>query len=366
VRRVAVAGGDALTQARLAELRARYPVDPGRAGSRQVIESGATLWWPDVPAAFLTAARDPGHRAILEALAPRSMAVVPFLARGRAIGTVALLFTGSGRRYEADDRPMLEELARRAGLALDNARLYREAQEAVATRDAFLSVASHELKTPLTVLLGSLQLLERRLGRAGTLSPDNARLLQIPIHQARRLDGLVSRLFDVSRMASGQLSIDRAPLDLGALAARVVAELAPTLERHTLALDVVAPGLWVLGDELRLEQVLQNLLQNAVKYSPAGGRVVVRVAPLDERVCVEVGDTGIGIPAAALPDLFERFYRAPNVAGGAIGGLGIGLYVTREIVALHGGEVAVQSTEGQGSTFTVCLRRYAPPEPAPA
>jgi signal transduction histidine kinase len=129
----------------------------------------------------------------------------------------------------------------------------------------------------------------------------------------------------------------------------------PTLTQHTLTCSDPGVGLIINGDALRLEQVLQNLVQNAIKYSPAGGAVAVQVEQRGQMVCVAVADQGIGIPQDALPNLFRRFYRAKNVEEQHIDGMGIGLHVVKEIVTLHGGEVTVASSEGQGSTFTVCL-----------
>jgi len=154
---------------------------------------------------------------------------------------------------------------------------------------------------------------------------------------------------------SGQLSIERAPLDLGALVRRVVEEIRPTLTSRAIELLNTDEPLIISGDELRLEQVLQNLIQNAIKYSLDNQTIDVRVERSGACVCVAIMDRGIGIPQAALPQLFQRFYRAPNVEDQHISGMGVGLYVVKEIVGLHGGEITVQSTEGQGSTFTVCL-----------
>jgi signal transduction histidine kinase len=137
----------------------------------------------------------------------------------------------------------------------------------------------------------------------------------------------------------------------------------PTFERHTIVYSDTGSPLTVEGDELRLEQVLHNLISNAVKYSPAGGSIMVRVEQRGSRACVAVRDQGIGIPAASLPRLFTRFYRAENVDPLNISGMGIGLFVVREIVSLHGGTIEVDSQEQQGSTFTVCLP-LATPAPA--
>ena len=175
------------------------------------------------------------------------------------------------------------------------------------------------------------------------------------VDQAGRLNKLLTTLLDVSQMETGQLSIERSLLDLCGLAQRVVTDLRPTLTQHTLILTDPGVPLIIDGDAMRMEQVLHNLLQNAIKYSPAGGGVTVNVEQQAQLVCVVVIDQGIGIAAHALPRLFERFYRAAQLDTGGIGGLGIGLYVVKEIIALHGGTITVTSLEGVGSTFTICL-----------
>jgi signal transduction histidine kinase len=258
-------------------------------------------------------------------------------------------------------------------VAIDNARLYREAQAAVQLRDQFLSVASHELKNPLTALLGNAQLLQRRAGREGQLNERNQRAIGVIVEQSGRLNKMIAALLDISRIEHGRLSIEHNPVDVDALVRRVVDEIQPTLDRHTVICELSCESLIVSGDELRLEQVLQNLIGNAIKYSPNGGPVVVRVArrsavaspqpeQLAEQVCISVSDQGIGIPAEALPRLFGRFYRAPNADTDHISGMGIGLYVVNEIVALHGGGVEVESNIGVGSTFTVCLPLVEQPQ----
>ena len=168
---------------------------------------------------------------------------------------------------------------------------------------------------------------------------------------------MIDDLLDVSRLESGQLTIERVPLDLSSVARRVVEQLQPTLAQHTITLHTPEAPALVTGDVGRLEQVLQNLLGNALKYSPQGGPIVVQVERRDTDVQVTVTDRGIGIPAEALPNLFRRFYRAENGQAQHIRGSGIGLYVVNEIVKLHGGRVEAQSTEGQGSTVTISLPR---------
>jgi PAS domain S-box-containing protein len=231
----------------------------------------------------------------------------------------------------------------------------REAEEALRVREQFLSVASHELKTPLTSLMGNLQLMERRMLREGTMAAREMRTLGIAVAQADRLNKLVTSLLDISRIEQGQLTIQPVVLDMCNLTRQVVDEMRATLEHRSLALVCPDEPLMIEGDPLRLEQVLQNLIQNAVKYSPEDAAISIEVQQQDAHVAVAVTDRGIGIPPDALPRLFQRFFRATNVDEQQISGLGIGLYVIKEIVNLHGGSIDVQSMEGHGSTFTVAF-----------
>jgi len=231
---------------------------------------------------------------------------------------------------------------------------HKQTEKLVRLRDEFLTVASHELRTPLTALLGNAQLLQRHIKRQPNASERDQRSIAVIVDQASRLNRMVLTLLDLSRLQMGQMSLERAPVDLPALARRVVEEFRPTNTTHTF--EYIGPdgALTIEGDALRLEQVLQNLVQNAIKYSPAGGPVRVQVERRADMVSVAVTDEGIGIPAASLPQLFQRFYRAVNV-GSYISGLGVGLYVVKEIVTLHAGRIEVASVEGQGSTFTIWL-----------
>jgi signal transduction histidine kinase len=232
---------------------------------------------------------------------------------------------------------------------------HAEAEAAITLRDQFLSVASHELRTPITVLLPTVEILEHRLSRS-IQSDERLRQSFAMLHrQLVRLQALIGAMLDVSRIQRGQLNIAHDPLDLAGLVRTVVDEVRSTTRAHTIELSALPGAIPVRGDAVRLSQVLLNLLQNAIKYSPDGGSIQVEVARTASEVAVSVTDHGIGIPADAVPHLFERFYRAPPVRSEHISGMGIGLYVVGEVVALHGGVVTVSSTEGVGSTFTVRL-----------
>lgn len=231
----------------------------------------------------------------------------------------------------------------------------KRAEQALKQRDQFLSLASHELKTPLTSILGHIELLQRRLTVDHIVSPRDQRALRIIVDQTKRLSQMILSLFDISRIETGQLSIERRPMDVCALVWRVVDEMQITLEQRRIEMQPVESPAIILGDALRLEQVFQNLIQNALKYSASDTPIRVTFALDDTSVRIAVHDRGIGIPPASMPRLFERFYRATNAEDGSASGLGIGLYVVKEIVELHAGEVLVASTEEQGSIFTVQL-----------
>ncbi|GAB4198704.1 MAG: hypothetical protein OHK0022_18290 [Roseiflexaceae bacterium] len=351
------------------EMQRRFPIKPDApSGTAVVLRTLQPELVPEIDDATLELlSLEPDHRAMLRTLGLRSSLCVPLIARGRALGTIALVMAESGRRFGPDDVPLIEDLARRAALAVDNARLYRASQEAVQVRDTFFSVAAHELKTPLTSLLGQAQLMQRRMLRDGSLNERDGRALGVVIAQAQRLNAMILAMLDSSRLEQGRLSIDPQPLDLSALVRRIIGEILPMLDRHSLSLDECDGPLVVIGDGLRLEQVLQNLIGNAIKYSPLGGPVMVRLERSGTHARVSVSDQGIGIPAASVPQLFQRFYRARNADALHISGMGIGLYVVREIIMLHSGELAVESREGQGSTFSFSLPLAQPPAlPQPA
>lgn len=284
----------------------------------------------------------------------RSMIIVPLCVREQTIGAITLGAADNVRRYDEHDLELAQELARRAASAVDNARLYHEARAGVEARDAFLSIASHELKTPLTALLGYAYVLET----ADPAVPEGIeryhRAVDVIKRQSRRLNELIENMLDLSRFQQGQFTVARAPIDLAQLLRRVVDELRPTLTIHQLALTGVDEPLAIEGDEVRLEQVFHNLLGNAVKYSPRGGPLSVAVSRDGESVRVAVTDRGIGIPQAAMERLFTPFFRAGNIGDG-FSGFGIGLYIVKQIVERHDGTIDVSSREGIGSTFAVTL-----------
>lgn len=236
----------------------------------------------------------------------------------------------------------------------------RMVEAALAQRDQFLSLASHELRTPLTGMLTGAQVLRRRMLREGTLTPRDRRALEVLIEQGMRFRTLIEGMLDISRIEHGRLGLQPERLNLTSFARRVVEEAQLVEDEHTIEYTDVDEPIYVNADPMRLEQVLLNLLHNAMKYSPSGRRIWVNAERGGDEARLVVRDEGMGIPAEALPRIFERFYRAPNADVAHISGSGIGLFVVREVVAQHGGRVEVASVEGHGSTFTVVLPLAAP------
>jgi len=225
-------------------------------------------------------------------------------------------------------------------------------READRRKDEFLALLSHELRNPLTPILTAAQLMELR----GHVSA--RRELEVIIRQARHLVRLVDDLLDVSRVARGKVTLTRRPLELASVVAKVVEATAPLLEerRHTLVLSVPATGLSVDADEVRLTQVVSNLLTNAARYTPSGGHVEVTARRDGDEVVLRVRDSGMGIGPALLPKLFEMFVQGAQGRDRAAGGLGLGLALVRSLTTLHGGTVSAHSDgPGRGSEFVVRL-----------
>lgn len=231
-------------------------------------------------------------------------------------------------------------------------RLLREAQEAIRLRDDFLAIATHELKTPLTPLRLHLQVMRQRLEAGGAVA-----LAQVDkaLAQLGRLTGLVNDLLDTSRIEAGRLELRRAPLSLRDAVGEMVAAFRPVSPHHTLLYEESSERLDVLADAERIAQVLTNLLENALKYSPSGGTVRVTVERRGAQALVSVADEGIGIPRDQEVHLFERFFRARNAPISGFGGLGLGLYICRDIIERHGGRIWVDSEVGHGATFRFTL-----------
>jgi len=332
-------------------------VVPGlRQGAHHVFTTGQPELRPSLEEAAW-AGDLPGseHPELLRRLGVLSSMCLPIAFQGRTLGVLSLLCAAPARRYEARDLAMAEELARRIGLAVDNARLFREAQHAIQARDEFLQIAAHELKTPLTPLQIQLDTLTRAFEKSGIQNERLAAKLDTALRQTARLGRLVESLLDVSRITAGRIDLELDRCDLSALvrdvANRFQAEARKAGSEINVFADDAIVGQW---DPLRIEQIVANLLSNAIKYG-SGKSIELHVQASDDTARLEITDRGIGIEKEVLARLFGRFERGVSLRH--YGGLGLGLFIARQFAEAHGGSIVARSQPGAGSTFTVVLPR---------
>ncbi|HYW13264.1 MAG TPA: ATP-binding protein [Longimicrobium sp.] len=344
--------------------RVRHPpeADPDHHPIMKVIGRGQSVLVGECTDEVIdTIAHDAAHRVILtEVLRLHSFMIVPLVARGRVLGLITLAFSDSGRRYGTAELALAEEMARRAALAIDNARLYGQAQQAVRAREGVLAVVSHDLRNPLaSILLNTSTVLE--LSAPGALDPWVADSLGQTIALVEQSNRLIEDLLDVSRVANGGITLIRARHDLRDLAIRAERMLRPLAEDRGLSLEVSLPAqpvpVHVDGD--RVLQVLSNVVGNALKFTPSGGRIGVVVESANGVARVTIKDTGIGIAADELEHVFDPFRQ---VGDADRRGVGLGLPIARGIVEAHGGRISASSQPGVGSVFAFTL----PPEAAPS
>ncbi|HEX8440418.1 MASE1 domain-containing protein [Archangium sp.] len=347
------------------------------------LASGFVLWLADEEGRFVPAVRvgvppelearlrEPVRRLSVlsrRCLEPEGAVVLARMRhRGRLLGGMALVQLGRTHLPPPRVASFVEELAHHCALALENARLLSEAQQAILTRDEFITVAAHELRTPLTALKLQLQGLARRLQQLSGAEPVLPRF-HVAVRQISRLGRLVESLLDVRRIHTGQLQLVREPVDLGELVQDVVDRVSHELERAGCEVSFKAEshvtGLW---DRTQLEQALTHLLGNAMKFG-AGHPIELEVEQHEGQARLLVRDHGIGVDPEALERIFGRFERAVSVR--EYGGLGLGLFLTRQIVEAHGGTIQAISQPGQGATFLLELPASPHPsdyatEPAP-
>lgn len=354
IERLAVAHVDPEKVAWAIELNESRPPDPDApTGLPHVLRSGRSEFYPVITDEMLVAAaQNEEDLALVRRVGFSSVMIVPLTVGERTIGALTFVAAESGRHYTPADLAFAEEVAARAALAVENARLYTAAQSAVAVRDEFMALASHELKTPVTSLKMYTQVLQRQADRRG--EADLADRLGRMDRQLDKLTGLINDLLDVARIQGGRIEYTDEAVDLNAVVGEAVADVQPTAAKHQIAIEGAIEGL-VWGDRERLGQVVTNLLTNAVKYSPQADRVVVHLGTDERGASIAVQDFGIGIGEEHLPRLFEQFYRVSDPSEKTFPGLGIGLYIASEIVRRHGGDIRVTSELGVGTTFTVAL-----------
>ena len=318
----------------------------------RVVTTGVPVLEAVITPAFIRASfAEPEQRRTVEALEPRSLICVPLVNSGKPLGALTLVTSASGRRYEIADLSLAADLARRAAIVVEHARLFHEAQQATRARDDVLAVVAHDLRNPLNTVTMAISLM---LENTPVENVQERRQVEIVRRAADRMNRMIQDLLDVKRMESGRLGIDAQPESPASLVNDTIEMLRPIATGSTVALesDVSEDLLPVLADSARIQQVLSNLVGNAVKFTPRDGRVVVCAEPIDGGVRFGVKDTGPGIPPDQLPHIFGQFWQAmPSDRRG----IGLGLAIAKGIVEAHGGMIWVESQVGSGSNFYFTL-----------
>jgi PAS domain S-box-containing protein len=332
------------------------------------LSSGVAGFHPRIDRAFWKEiATSPEHLAVLQKLELGSLLTVPLISRSELLGSLTLCFGASRRHHTAGDLKLAEELARRAAIAVVQARLYenarsaatraeeaaRQAEEAGRIKDEFLATVSHELRTPLNAILGWASLLQKR-----GVDPSAAKGIDVIHRNAEAQGKIIEDILDASRIITGKLRLDLKPAHLAPIAREAVEVVRPSADAKGITIDFSPPENvpLLLVDADRLRQVIWNLLSNAVKFTDPGGRVTIHIGRGEAGVFLSVTDTGHGIAADFLPHVFDRFRQADSSTTRRVGGLGLGLAIVRQLVELHGGQVEARSAgPGSGATFTMTL-----------
>ena len=359
VRRLELAAADPAFAPLMDELR-RVPLEPNeRHPALAVLETGVAELIADVTPSYLREhAGSDGAMRLFREMNVRSAMLAPLVARENTMGVIAFYSTHPDRRYNSQDLALAEELAARAALALDNARLYHEARQAIQARDDVLAVVSHDLGNPLSAIRIGTSLLLRSVppeerGKGGWAHLEGIR------HSAEQMERLVNDLLEVKRIEAGHLALERARHTAEALIDETLELLQPIAQDRDVALvSAVQPaGTAIRCDRERMLQVFSNLVGNAIKFTPGGGRVRIDARGTAAEVVFSVVDTGKGIDREHLPHVFDRFWQAHR---NNREGIGLGLAIVKGIVQAHGGRIWVESEPGVGTAFHFAL----PSEPA--
>ena len=323
-------------------------------GLQRVLDTGrAELITNATPEAVAPLLDDnPAILSIINALGLTSYMGIPLIARDKVIGAITFSSTQPQHHYTHEDLAFAQELARRIALSLDNSRLYAEAQQAIALRDEFISIASHELRTPVTSLKLYIQVLQKQLNKQAEASLTHSFAKMDA--QLNKLTLLIEDLLNVSRIEHGRLDFQEDWFDLNEVVKETVEQIQSTTRKQHIQVEGRINQL-VWGDKDRIGQVLTNLLTNAVKFSPQSDTIIVWLKATPDAIMVGVQDFGIGIEKEHLNHIFDRFHRVSDPEEKTYPGLGIGLYIAREIIQRHGGKLTVESSKGEGSLFSFTL-----------
>ncbi len=355
-RRLAVAHSDPSKVDLALELQCRFPYDPAaKSGPINVIRTGRSEFAHEITDEMLVAgAKDENHLRMYREMGPKSYMSVPLTVRNETLGAMTFLSVKSSKLFGEHDLAVAKDLASRAAIAIENARLYAELKEGDRRKDEFLATLAHELRNPLAPIKNGLQVL-KLAGDGGERLTEARVMMERQLGQMVRL---VDDLLDVSRITRNKLDLRKERVDLATVVESAVETSRPLIEesRHVFTYALPQSPVFLNADPMRLAQVFSNLLNNSAKYTEEEGRISLEAEAEGNEVVVCVRDTGVGIPADALPRIFEMFSQVDRNLERAQGGLGIGLTLVRRLVEMHGGTVQAKSEGvGQGSEFVVRL-----------
>jgi signal transduction histidine kinase len=334
-------------------VEARYPINRHlSSGPAHVLRTGAHQLITNISGELAESLGLRPEELLAHGRTPSRCLCVPLASRGRIIGAMVFMSADPGVAFEEAHIDLARNLAAAAAVAMDNARLHRDAEEANRLKDEFVGLVSHELKTPLTPILGCIHLL-----RTANLSEANsARALEMIERNAQAQVQMVDDLLDVSRIVGGKLHLLMKSTDLVSVIEAAIESVRPAAEAKSIQIianfeDIRHP---INGDPNRLQQVMWNLLSNAVKFTPSGGSIEITICSDSDHIVVRVTDTGVGIPAEVLPEIFDRFRQACDGNSKMRSGLGLGLAIVRHLVELHNGSIEAASAGlGHGAIFTL-------------
>lgn len=342
----------------LRALWAKYPYRYDDPGAPFVVRTGITLLTPHIdPATAAQYAQTAEQAAMLEQLSPRSFLCVPMTSHGQVFGALSLVYSESGREYGAAEQAALEQIAARAATAIENARLFADSQAASRAKSDFLATMSHELRTPLNAIAGYAELLA--MGVRGPVTEEQKRdLARIRQNQQHLLE-IITDILNFSRMEAGHTRYDLQPMRLCDVLERMEGVIEPQARARKINYEYHQPPepITVIADREKLEQVLINLLGNAVKFTPGGGTISLSADANESHVRIHVRDTGVGIAPEQLAAIFEPFVQLEPALTRTAEGTGLGLAISRELTRGMLGELRAESVPGQGSVFTVELPR---------
>lgn len=354
IERIVVVHRDPAMVRYVKEFEKRYPSDPEAPGSvTNVIRTGIPVFVPVVTDEMLrAAAKSEQHYKDIARLQLHSVMTIPIESRGKALGAMTLAYAESGRTYSATDLEFFHDFCRHLGVLLDNARLYDEIIAHVKAKDHFLASLAHELRNPLAPIRSSLEMLSLK-----AVPEDIREEISVVEHQFDHMAKLLADLLDVNRFTSGKISIEPGRAELTRLVQRALKASESLIRSADISLSTHFPAspVYVHVDDTRLEQAVQNILANAVKFTPAGGAISVDIRTDETCAYIRISDTGAGIPEKDMPHIFDMYFQGAGTSG-TNAGLGIGLPLVKRIAEMHGGTVEAESMgSGTGSAFTFRL-----------